>query len=151
MPSKQRTEQAISAGGVVYRVAGGALEIVLCGRTGPGTWNLPKGTPNPGETLEQTAAREVREETGLDIEVEQPLGHIEYWFSRPSGTTRYHKRVHFFLMRVTGGDLSLHDPEFDEVRWFPAEEAARRLTFPNEASMVRCALDALALRGTGHG
>lgn len=137
--------EAVSAGGVVYREEEGALLVALCGRLRPGTWNLPKGTPDDGETIEQTALREVREETGLEVEIEAPLGAIEYWFTRDS--TRFHKRVHFFLMGERGGSMDLHDPEFDVVEWFPAVQAVRTLTFDTEAGMVRKAIDALSKKG----
>ena len=136
--------EATSAGGVVYREDEGALQVALCGRKRSGTWNLPKGTPDDGETIEQTALREVQEETGLEVEIEEPLGHIEYWFTREA--TRFHKRVHFFLMGERGGSMDLHDPEFDVVEWFPALQALRALTFETEATMVRKAIEALSKR-----
>lgn len=147
--SDQMHTEAVSAGGVVYRLEAGTLLVALCGRERRGTWNLPKGTPDDGETLEETALREVREETGLEVEIEAPLGEIEYWFTQSS--ERVHKRVHFFLMGERGGSLDDHDPEFDVVEWFPAVQAVRSLTFPTEAGMVRRAIDALAGRGVSGG
>jgi 8-oxo-dGTP pyrophosphatase MutT (NUDIX family) len=113
---------------------------VLAGRDG--TWVLPKGTPDGGESLEETAAREVREETGLDVRILRPLGTIEYWFALPRG--RVHKVVHFFLMEATGGDVSRHDHEYDDVRWVPVEEARRLLTFDTYREMLERALAAEA-------
>jgi 8-oxo-dGTP pyrophosphatase MutT (NUDIX family) len=141
MNTKGRVKEATSAGGVVYRDEEGSLLFALCGRTCTGTWNLPKGTPDDGETLEQTALREVREETGLEVEIEAPLGEIEYWFTRSS--ERFHKRVHFYLMGERGGSFDDHDPEFDVVEWFPAVQAAGTLTFPSEAEVVRRAIETL--------
>ncbi len=139
--------QAVSAGGVVYRKQNADFLIALCGRTQPGTWSLPKGTPDKDESMEQTALREVREETGLEVEIERPLGNIEYWFSRPR--ERVHKRVHFYLMRATGGSTDAHDPEFDVVEWFPSDKAQEVLTFPTETEVLRRALDALRSRAGG--
>ena len=127
-------ERAVSAGGVVYRGENGKLEVVICGRNADGVWGLPKGTPDDGETIEQTAIREVTEETGLDVEIVDKVGVVEYWFAR-SGV-RYHKWVHHFLMRSTGGDTSKHDLEYDRVEWRPVEDALKTLTFKNEAKMV---------------
>ena len=62
---------AVSAGGVVYRRGPRGIEVVLCGRTEDGVWGLPKGTPSPGESLEQAAVREVTEETGLQVAIER--------------------------------------------------------------------------------
>lgn len=117
-------------------------EIALVGRTRPNIWVLPKGTPRRGERVPETALREVREETGLITTIVGELGSIHYSFSRDH--TRYHKEVFHFLMEAVGGDVSLHDAEYDEARWFPAREAAERLTFPNDAGMVRRALPLIA-------
>ncbi len=138
---------AVSSGGVVYRVRDGGVELALCGRHS-GLWALPKGTPESGETLEQTALREVREETGLEVEIEAPLGHIEYWFTLPR--ERVHKRVYFYLMAPCGGSVDDHDPEFDVVEWFPAQAASATLTYASEIEVVGRALEALAgpKRGT---
>ena len=137
---------AVSCGGVVYRVRDGGVELALCGRR-TGLWALPKGTPDAGETLEQTALREVREETGLEVEIEAPLGHIEYWFTLPG--ERVHKRVYFYLMAPRGGSVDDHDPEFDVVEWFPASAVPATLTYPSEAEVVGRALDALAVQKSG--
>jgi 8-oxo-dGTP pyrophosphatase MutT (NUDIX family) len=148
MTTKRPTHEAMSAGGVVYRENDGALLIALCGRTRTGTWNLPKGTPDAGESVEQTALREVQEETGLEVEIEDQLGHIEYWFTRES--QHFHKLVHFYLMGERGGSFDLHDPEFDVVEWFPAVQAIRSLTFETEADIVRRAIETLAGRSSGN-
>ena len=140
MAGNENIEQHISAGGVVYRTNGGMIETVLCGRSNPRKWSLPKGTPDEGETVEQTALREVNEETGLEVEIQEAIGDITYWFIRPTDGVRCHKVVHYFLMRPTGGATDKHDHEFDEVRWFPGEEALRILNYANDASIVEKAL-----------
>jgi 8-oxo-dGTP pyrophosphatase MutT (NUDIX family) len=127
-------ERAVSAGGIVYRLAGGTIEVVICGRDSDGVWGLPKGTPDPGESLEQTAVREVSEETGLEVGIVDKIGVVEYWFAREG--VRYHKWVHHFLFEPTGGDTSKHDLEYDRVEWRPIEDALKTLTFRNEANMV---------------
>jgi 8-oxo-dGTP pyrophosphatase MutT (NUDIX family) len=128
---------ATSAGGIVIRFTGGLPELVVGrrNRSRDGvTWTLPKGTPNPRETPEETAVREVREETGLDVRIVRPFDGIEYFFVQ--GRTRIHKTVHYFLMVPTGGDLDRHDHEFDEVRWVGFPEAAALLTFETERALV---------------
>jgi 8-oxo-dGTP pyrophosphatase MutT (NUDIX family) len=127
-------QRAVSAGGIVYRLNESGLEFAICGRDADGVWGLPKGTPDPGESLEQTAVREVTEETGLEVRVVDKLGVIEYWFSRDG--TRYHKWVHYYLMEAIGGDTSAHDVEYDRVEWFPVEAALKTLTFKNEVAMA---------------
>jgi 8-oxo-dGTP pyrophosphatase MutT (NUDIX family) len=141
MPSKLRTEKVVSAGGVVMRNDGNDREVLLCGRSSDRLWALPKGTPEPGETIEQTALREVREETGVEVRPDGLIGEVKYWFSRPHDGVRFYKTVHHFLLRPVGGDPSQHDHEFDEVRWFPVQEALRLLTYRNEAKILRQALE----------
>src|SRR5213592_2456359 len=82
-PTKVRTTTA--AGGVVTRGAGDDLEVVLTGRTSDGTWVFPKGTPEVGESIE---------ETGLDVSIVAPIGVTDYWFAVPG--ERVLKFVHFF-------------------------------------------------------
>lgn len=130
----------------MHRAAPASTEVALVHRIKPALWALPKGTPQAGETLEETALRETREETGLEIEIEQPISSIRYFFVR--GRTRFAKTVHFFLMRPVGGDLSLHDHEFDEVRWWPLEEAIELVTYPTERSVLERAAALLAVRRT---
>jgi len=103
-------------------------------------WSLAKGTPDAGETLEETALREVREETGLEVEINGPISSIEYWFTERGNMTRFHKTVHFYLMAFRGGNTGQHDPEFDVVEWFPYEEALKTVGYPNEAEVLRKAL-----------
>ena len=118
MAASLRTQRVTSAGGVVVRSGDQGLEVLLCGRNADSFWALPKGTPEAGETLAQAALREVREETGVEVEVEDTVGDIRYWFSRPQEGGRYLKTVRHYLMRPVGGDTSLHDHEFDDVCWF---------------------------------
>jgi len=139
-----RNARATSAGGVVHRTVEGRTEIALVHRRHPRLWALPKGTPDAGETLEETALRETREETGLAVQLEERLRSISYVFVR--GRTRFHKTVHFFLMRPIGGDVSLHDHEFDEVRWFQLEEGMEIMTHATERSVVVEAAAAIAAR-----
>lgn len=133
-----RTARATSAGGVVHRLTGDRHEIVIVHRRAPVLWALPKGTPDSGETIEETALRETQEETGLEVELEAPISSIRYFFVR--GSTRFHKTVHFFLMQPVGGALELHDQEFDEVRWASGPEALALLTHATERSVVEQAL-----------
>ena len=126
---------AVSAGGVVWRRAGdGGIEVVLCGRRSESLWGLPKGTPDAGETIEQTAIREVEEETGLLVSMGAPIGSIEYWFVADG--FRWHKFVHHWLMQAAGGDVSEHDHEYDDVEWLDVAEAKSRATHENERRIL---------------
>jgi 8-oxo-dGTP pyrophosphatase MutT (NUDIX family) len=135
-----RLERVVSAGGVVCRRGPQGIEVVLCGRDGDRVWALPKGAPEPGESLEWTALREVGEETGLRVVVQGALGSIRYRFARHDLGVRFDKTVHHFLMSAVGGQVEDHDSEYDRVRWFLVEEALRLLSYRNEADVVRRAV-----------
>ena len=135
--ARLRAVTATSAGGIVIRHESGRAWLVVGSRRRERdgwTWTLPKGTPEPGETREATALREVAEETGLQVRITAPLDSIEYWFVQ-SGQ-RIHKTVHYYLMEPIGGDLAAHDHEFEQVRWVTFAEAGTMLTFETERALV---------------
>ena len=132
---------AVSAGGVVYRGNSGTMEVVVCHSAHRDIWALPKGTPDQGESTLETALREVREETGLEVVSERELDSIDYWFVQDRH--RVHKVVHFWLMRPVGGSLDDHDHEFDLVVWKPVDAALDMLTYKGERDMVELAMSQL--------
>jgi 8-oxo-dGTP pyrophosphatase MutT (NUDIX family) len=135
---------ATSAGGIVVRFQGSIPQLVVGRRRREKegqTWTLPKGTPMEGESLEETALREVREETGLAVRILSPLDAIRYTFVQRG--TRIHKTVHYFMMEATGGALEGHDHEFEEVRWIAFDEAPELLSFETERSLVGLAASRL--------
>lgn len=145
-PEHSRTvtgpRERTSAGGVIVRTDAG-VEVCLIRPVGRTMWGLPKGGVESGETLPQTALREVAEETGLEGEVDRELGSIGYSFYSREASSRIHKTVHYYLMHATGGDTARHDNEVSEARWVGLTEALRLMTYPNEREMVRRAADAL--------
>lgn len=144
-----RTESQTSAGGVVVRGKGNAAKVVLISVGPERRWQLPKGLIEPGEPPEQTAAREVREEAGVEAELIAPIDVIEYWYVATRGRerVRYHKRVHFFLFRYRSGDVADHDHEVHEARWVPAAEAPTLLAFANERRVAEHGLTIWAEQG----
>ena len=125
-PDRLRTVHETSAGGLVIDGIDGPKEgqvAALIGRIdrrGRMLWSLPKGHIELGETAEQTAIREVAEETGIQGSVLAALGSIDYWFVTEG--RRVHKTVHHYLMRFLDGELSDDDVEVSEVAWVPLKE-----------------------------
>jgi periplasmic divalent cation tolerance protein len=146
-----RESNEISAGGVVYRRQGRGVEVALIHTRG--RWGLPKGHVEPGESSEQAALREVREETGIEGRVARKLGEIRYSYREKRAgqqeQVKINKRVHFYLLRYLRGDVRDHDHEVDEARWFPIDEALRSLRFATERKMVNRAKGALTERDKG--
>lgn len=141
-----KTERQVSSGGVLVRDGPSGPEILLASRRtkrGDLVWGLPKGLVEPGETPEDTALREVAEETGYRGTVRSPLGEISYWFVWDG--TRIRKTVHFFLMDASGDEPSRRDREMEEVRWFPIDEAVTAAGYDSERDILRKA--AAAVKG----
>ncbi len=134
-----RTEREHSAGGVVVR-DGACVVIVPTRRSADGhrVLALPKGHPDPGESIEQAALREVREEAGVEARVVDRLGDVRYWYQRDG--VRVAKVVTFFLLAYLGGDTADHDEEVEEARWMPLAEASTALTHPGDRQMATLAL-----------
>ncbi len=140
---KLRTVRETSAGGLVVDGLDGPPEkrcAALIGRTdrrGRLLWSLPKGHIEQGETTEQTAMREVAEETGIRGSVLATLGSIDYWFVTEG--RRVHKTVHHYLLRFLGGELSDEDIEVTEVAWVPLSELQSRLAYADERKLAAIA------------
>jgi 8-oxo-dGTP pyrophosphatase MutT (NUDIX family) len=133
------TLEQISAGGVAFRLADSAREVAIVAAQPSRRWQIPKGLIDAGESEQQAALREVREEAGIDCELIEKIDTVEYWyFATARGErVRYHKLVHFFLLKYAAGDVADHDREIAEARFVPVDEAIEMLAFKSEKDIVR--------------
>ena len=135
-----RHETQVSSGGVIVRMDGERPSVCLIARRSEGRrrliWGLPKGHVEAGEHPQQTALREVREETGLVGASIRKLGAITYWFSVKEEQVRFFKTVHFYLLRYLSGRPEDHDDEVEQAAWFPINQALRRVTYANERAIL---------------
>ena len=115
-----------AAGGVIIRDG----KVAVVHRDRYDDWSLPKGKLDAGESFEEAALREVREETGLECELGRELEPVSYvdQKGRP-------KLVRYWLMEVTGGDFEANE-EVDEMRWLAPADAARLLSYPHDRELV---------------
>jgi 8-oxo-dGTP pyrophosphatase MutT (NUDIX family) len=142
IPTKTQT----SAGGVAYRRQRDQIEVALIAVGDQLRWQLPKGLVDKGESPEEAARREVREEAGIETELVQPLEKIEYWYyGTEQGTRiRYHKFVHFYLLSYIAGDVQDHDAEVADARWVEIVKAKEMLAFASERRVLERAEQLLA-------
>tara|TARA_B100001029_G_scaffold33309_1_gene25146 strand:- start:3024 stop:3455 length:432 start_codon:yes stop_codon:yes gene_type:complete len=133
-----------SSGGVIIFEE----KVAICHRKKENLFCLPKGTPEDDENIEQTAIREVTEETGIIPKIINKIGEVQYTIKKETSTTKYkkdveyNKIVYYYLMEKIGGDLEYHDHEFDSVLWMSLNEAKEKLTYQNELSIVEKAFHA---------
>jgi 8-oxo-dGTP pyrophosphatase MutT (NUDIX family) len=140
-PDKE-TKPVLSAGGVVFDARG---RVLLLRRSDEGTWCFPKGHVESGETPKEAAAREIKEEAGLDVRLGKKVAEIHYTFYAHEEGVNQAKRVVYFLATPTGGDIVLEE-RFDAHRWVPPARALRMLPYRNDKTVLRAALRA---RSTG--
>ncbi len=140
--AKIQTLEQVSAGGATFRANDSGYEIAIISVNPSRRWQLPKGLVDAGETPEIAALREVREEAGIETELLSKIETIEYWYVGDSRgeRVRFHKLVHFFLLKYIEGDVENHDFEVAEARWVKADEALKMLAFKSEREIVEKAI-----------
>ncbi|MCK5024314.1 MAG: NUDIX domain-containing protein [Thermoplasmata archaeon] len=118
-------------------------QVLILRRKQEGTWVLPKGKMEPGETLIQTALREVQEETGLsDLKIIREIGLVRYIFLWRPDNVNYNKTVHYFLMGINSTEQEMNlEPDFSTYAWENPSEALKMLTFENDRRIVRSITD----------
>jgi 8-oxo-dGTP pyrophosphatase MutT (NUDIX family) len=141
-------KREFSAGGVLVRTLAGRPHVAAIRPQGkrPGTWVLPKGNIDLGESPAETALREVREETGVEGRLVEKLGDVKYVYTWQG--ERIFKVVSFFLLRAGRGRIGAIDEamrvEVAEARWLPLADAPRLLAYGGEREMAAKARDRLA-------
>jgi 8-oxo-dGTP pyrophosphatase MutT (NUDIX family) len=133
---------------VTFRQQDGRTQIVIISVGEDNRWQLPKGLVGRGESPEAAALRELREEAGVETELLAPIDRIEYWYASKTGDepVRYHKFVHFYLLRYLSGDPADHDQEVNEARWVDIDQALELLAFESEKKIVARAKDMIQER-----
>ena len=139
---RRKSRNEYSSGGAVIAIREGQPCVAMIATRGGTRWGLPKGAVSKGETSEQAALREVREETGLLADIVRPLDTIEYFFR--AGDTLIRKRVDFYLMQYVAGALVPQLSEVDDVEWVPLSEAIERASFESEKKLLASALEQIA-------
>ena len=133
--TSKRVEE-VSAGGLVVDKSGEqGLLIGRIDKRGRMLWSLPKGHIEAGESPEDAALREVLEETGIKSSITRSLGVIDFWFMAEG--KRIHKTVHHFLFSELSGTLEPQVSEVDEVKWFPLDDIAKTLAYPDERKLIQ--------------
>jgi 8-oxo-dGTP diphosphatase len=133
-PASLRTQH--SSGGVIFRRRGGGVEIAMIAVKGGAAWCLPKGMVDRGESPEETALREVWEETGLSGRIVGKVGSISYWYFMREKNAKCKKTVDFYLMEYVDGKTSDHDHEVEDSCWFPIEEARGKASYRGDREMI---------------
>jgi len=132
---RRKTRLEHSAGGAVLTLQDGRAHVAMIATRRRTRWGLPKGALSTGETAEQAAVREVREETGLDAEVVGLLDSIEYFFR--AGDVLIQKTVDFYLMRHLGGVMQPQLSEVDDVAWISLDAALEKASFDSERKLLQ--------------
>lgn len=140
-PAKIKIE--VSSGGVIFRKRDDKIEVALVAVKDGKVWCLPKGLIEKGEGEEDTAVREVMEETGLTGRIVDKIGDVSYWYYIKEENIKCKKTVHFYLLEFISGDTNNHSWEVDRAGWFEIDEALRLLSYKGERDILNKAREIL--------
>ena len=132
-----------SAGGVVFKEENEKIFILLI--RVKKRWSFPKGNIERNEKKEEAAVREVREETGIEAEVIDYLGDIEYWYYLEG--YKIHKFVYYYLMKYKSGEITPQKEEIDEARFVELEKCYETLSYDKDKNILKKAEEKLKKLG----
>ena len=130
-----------SAGGIVFKTEKNTVFVLLCQHSYHHGWGFPKGLigdKKEGETKESTAIREIEEETGAKAKILEPLEPITYWYKFEEEKIK--KTVYYYVCKYTGGDISKHDFEMENVEWVESSKVLDKLSFKADKEVFKKAL-----------
>ncbi len=129
-------KREFSAGGIVFNSKG---QVLVTRHSQNKHWSFPKGLIDPGQTTEEAALREVKEEGGVEAEIVGKVGYSKYVYTFTG--EKIFKVVTYFLMKYLSGDPKDHDFEVEEAGWYEPEAALKQLTFSQDKNLLRVALE----------
>ena len=131
-------KREFSAGGIVFNDQG---QVLVTQHSQNKHWSFPKGLIDPGQTSEQAAVREVKEEGGVEAEIVDKVGYSKYVYTL--NNEKIFKVVTYFLMKYISGNIKDHDWEVSDIGWFSPEEALKELSFSQDKELLKKALEIL--------
>ena len=128
--------EILAAGGVVVDDKLGVRRVLLVHRPRYDDWSFPKGKLDAGESVEQAALREVKEETGLKCRIVRELAVTSYRYRTRNKGRLKPKSVHYFLMEPPSRRIKVPVDEVDRAEWLEIDEAAKRLTYAQDRKLL---------------
>lgn len=129
-------KREFSAGGMVFNSKG---QVLLTKHSQNKHWSFPKGLIDPGQTSQEAAVREVKEEGGIEAEILDKVGYSKYIYTLNG--EKIFKVVTYFLMKYISGNPKDHDWEVEEAGWYEPKAALKQLTFPQDKKLLKEALE----------
>lgn len=128
-------KREFSAGGIVFNDKG---EVLVTQHSQNKHWGFPKGLIDPGQTTEEAALREVKEEGGIVAEITGKVGYSKYVYT--FNDEKIFKVVTYFLMKYVSGDTADHDFEVSDLGWYQPEDALKQLSFSQDKELLKKSL-----------
>ncbi|MCL4456824.1 MAG: NUDIX hydrolase [Nitrospirae bacterium] len=135
-----------SAGGVIFKKETNTLEVALIAMKNKTVWTLPKGIIDKGERPEESAVREIKEETGLTGKIIDTIGDKSYWFYLKNENAKCRKTVSYFLLQYIDGNIGDYCWEVDEAKWFALDDAIRQVSYKSDREILEKAKEKLTKR-----